>query len=284
MNPPLILSILIVAAVSIPGCGHQTDAITAASAPQSAISPRESQMPRLTPIDGVGTLSKDSLEVFERKCGCQLPDDYRSFLLLNNGGFPSPDCVQFEEGGKKTAADVFCFLAIDDNRPGVSLEWHYETYSGRLPKSTLPIARDSSGNLWLLNLGTENTGSIYFWDHGSYDTFDETDLANWPLVARNFREFRDSLSTFDASALSEGVPNRYTLVKQATDAMAKRDAGFSARTNPGYVWHCDCDEGGHVKMQFVKYEVHAVTTHTCGYTRLRAIKGLIKGGQTRLPH
>jgi A nuclease of the HNH/ENDO VII superfamily with conserved WHH len=60
-------------------------------------------------------------------------------------------------------------------------------------------------------------------------------------------------------------------------------AGFSTRTNPGLVWHCACDDEGKANMEFVKYEVHAAVTHTDGYSLLRAIKGLIKKGQTRLP-
>ena len=163
------------------------------------------------------------------------------------------------------------------------MEWHHDTYSGRLPKDTLPIARDSCGNLWLLSVGSDHAGSIFFWDHGSFDTSDETDLANWPRVATSFTQFRDNLSTYDVSGENPIVPSRYALVKQATDDMVKRDAGFSTRANPGFVWHCDCDGDGSVVMQFVQYEVHAITTHTDGYSRLRAMKGVIKEGPTRLP-
>jgi hypothetical protein len=163
------------------------------------------------------------------------------------------------------------------------MEWHHDTYSGRLPENTLPIARDSCGNLWLLSVGGDNVGSVYFWDHGSYDTFDETDLRNWPRVAASFTEFLGSLGSDDVSADTTVVPSRYSLVRQATGGMSENNAGFSTRANPGYVWHCDCDDAGHVKMEFVQYEVHAAVTHTDGYSRLRAMKGLIKEGPTRLP-
>jgi hypothetical protein len=72
-------------------------------------------------------------------------------------------------------------------------------------------------------------------------------------------------------------------VKQAADGMARRDSGFSTRANPEFVWHCDCNDEGKVRMQFVEYKIHAAVTHTCGYSRLCAIKGLIKEGQPRLP-
>jgi hypothetical protein len=266
------------------GCDDQPDDTpTDAPVTQPATPPPKPTMRTLEPIDGTPTLTEDSLRSVEQKYSCELPDDYRRFLLANNGAFPSPDCVTFEEAGRQTASDVFCFLAIDDERAWASLEWHFETYSGRLPNNTLPIARDSGGNLWLLSVRSENAGSIFFWDHGSFDTFDEADLTNWPLVAASFQEFWDSLGTFDASAADNVVPSRYSLVKQATDGMAKKDSGFSTRANPGFVWHCDCDDDGNVSMQFVRYEIHAVAAHTCGYSRLCAIKGLIKGGQLRLP-
>lgn len=239
--------------------------------------------PTLTPIADVATLTEDSIRSIERKLSCELPDDYRRFLLEHNGGFPVPDCVRFTEAGRQTASDVFCFFAISDKPAWASVEWHLDTYSGRLPKNTVPIARDSCGNLWLLGMRGENPGSVYFWDHGSYDTFDETDLNNWPRVAAGFQEFLGNSATYDVSFENDVVPSRYALLKRATQSMSKGDSDFSSRANPGFVWHCDCDADGNVTMQFVQYEVHAITTHTDGYSRLRAIKGLIKQGSTRLP-
>ncbi len=169
MHPRLTLIILFFAAACIVGCDQQSDDPADASATQPT-------MPTLAPIDDTAALTEDSLQAVEQKYSCQLPDDYRRFLLENNGAFPSPDCVSFEEAGQKTASDVFCFFAIADDRAWASMEWHYETYFGRLPKDTLPIARDSGGNLWLLSVRSDDAGSIYFWDHGSYDTFDETQL------------------------------------------------------------------------------------------------------------
>ncbi len=271
------LFILLLAAIV--GCSDKPDVPTH-DAPQS--SPKTAVI-SMQSIENAPVLTDDGLKAFEQKHSVQLPKNYRDFLLSSNGAFPSPNCVTFEEDERITASDVFCFFAIGDERPGLSLDWHYDTFKDRIPKSTVPIGRDSSGNLWLLSLRSDDAGSIFFWDHGSYDTFDETDLSNWPKVAPSFHEFQESLIAYDATLETDGVPSRYSLVKQATEGIAKRDPGFSTRANPGFVWHCDCDEEGNVSMQFVKYEVHAVTTHTCGYTRLRAIKGLIKEGQTRLP-
>jgi len=239
-------------------------------------------MPTLNPIAAAPKLTEESLQDLETKHSCRLPNDYRQFLLSTNGAFPSPDCVVFVEDGRNTASDVFCFFAVGDDRAWASMGWHHETFSDRLPKRTLPVGRDSGGNLWLLSLRDDDAGAIFFWDHGSYDTFDETDLDKWPKVAASFTEFRSSLRAFDPAVESD-LPSRYSLAKQAADGMAQRDSGFTTRAHPEFVWHCDCDDKGNVSMPFVQYKIHAVATHTCGYSRLRAIKGAIQGGKPRVP-
>ncbi len=280
MKSHVVLSLLL---FFVAGCG--SDAPGVANPPRRADpSPSESEpaTQSFTAIPETAVISNASLEALESECSSQLPDDYSDFLIDNNGAFPTLDCVPFDEGRHKTASDVFCFFALDEKRPSRSMDWHRKTYSDRLPKDTLPIARDSSGNLWLMSL-RDDSGSVYFWDHGSLETFDETNLKNCSKVAGSFTEFRDSLCEYDPSFENGKIPSRYSLVTQAVQGMARRDATFSTRANPGYVWHCDCDDGGKVTMQFVQYEGHAIATHTCGYTRFRAIKGLIEEGQTRLP-
>jgi hypothetical protein len=282
--------ILILATAFSTGCNSQpanparVRAIMSAKAvSESAAFRKEPKVLEFLPIADTSPITEETLQELEQNYACKLPEDYRRFLLSNNGAFPSPDCVVFEENNQNTASDVFCFFALDDNRAWCSMDWHLKTFSDRLPKETLPIGRDSCGNLWLLSLRNEDAGSIFFWDHGSFDTFDETDLNKWPKVAMKFQDFHDNLGAYESSYESGRVPSRYSLVKRATEDVVKRDPQFSTRANPDYVWHCDCDSDAKFKMQFVQYEIHAAVTHTCGYARLCAIKGLIKEGQTRLP-
>lgn len=275
------ITLLLFATCTI-GCDRQSGD-TPIDATQSALPGAQPSMRVLDPIVDTPRLTEESLQAIENRYSCQLPRDYREFLLSSNGAFPTPDCATFDEDGRTTASDVYCLFAIGDDRSSLSMEWHQETFSHRLPENTLPIGRDSGGNLWLLSLRDGSAGAIFFWDHGSYDTFDESDLDNWPKVASSFKEFLGNLRAYDTAVEAGGVPSRYSLVRQATAGMVARDSEFSTRGNPGFVWHCDCDDAGNVQMQFVQYEVHAVATHTCGYSRLRAIKGLTQGGRPRLP-
>jgi hypothetical protein len=44
-------------------------------------------------------VSADQVDEFARRCGVELPDDYRQFLLADNGGLPSPDAFVTPDGG-----------------------------------------------------------------------------------------------------------------------------------------------------------------------------------------
>ncbi|WP_254508688.1 SMI1/KNR4 family protein [Anatilimnocola floriformis] len=267
---------LVALASCIAGCGSRPAATgNPAGSANNAVT--------IASIAGVPAVTEAALQTLEKECGGRLPDDYRRFLLASNGGFPTPDCVMFTEAEHQTATDVFCFLAFDDQQAWASVKWHLQTFAGRLPAGTLPVARDSCGNLWLLSVTGPTTGSVYFWDHGSYATFDETSLANWPRVATSFDDFRGQLKVYDPATTNKAIISRYGMVQQAAEGMAKRDASFTTRGKPAFAWHCSCDDDGKVAVEFVKYEVHAMATHTDGYNRLLAQKGVIKGGQPRLP-
>lgn len=241
-------------------------------------------MTSLQPIGGAPTLTEDALDAFQRKHSYLLPADYREFLLLTNGAFPSPACLPFQEGERQTVSDVFCFFAVEEERAGLSMEWHCHHFQGRLPKQTLPIGRDSGGNLWLLSLAHDKPGAIYFWDHGSFANFDETELSHWPRVAASFQDFVDALTEY-APALEEAdIPSRYAFVGKAVHDLKEQEPLFKPHAHSDFAWHCECDEHGEIKMQFVQYEVHATATHTCGYNRWRALEGIIEGGALRLPN
>jgi hypothetical protein len=235
------------------------------------------------PIEGSPQLTEALLTVFEGKHQLKLPADYRALLLKQNGGFPTPDCVTFDEAGRKTAADVFCLHRIGPEQGWASVEWHLKAFEGRLPKNTIPVAHDSCGNLWLLRVDGPNAGGVHFWDHGSYDDFDETDIAAWPRVATSFQAFLDGLHAYKELPEEDKLLSRYAMVQKAVEGMKQKSPDFDKYKVVDVAWHCDVSDDGKAKMQAVKYQVHAIATHTDGYTRLRAAKGLITEGKPRLP-
>lgn len=265
------------------GCTYSADQPVSSKGNTSTSSTANSTMLSIKAIEGAPQATEPLVSQFERANQCQLPEDYRKFLLENNGGFPSSDCVTFQEDGKATASNVFCFHGVGDLPPWASIQWHIDTFSGRLPEDTLPIAHDSCGNLWLLNIGSQNSGTVVFWDHGTYDNFDETDFEAWPKVAVSFTELVSKLHDYQPLPEEEELLSRYVLVQQAIEGMAQRSPDFDKYAAVDAAWHCDFTEEGKIQMQLVNYIPHAAVTHTDGYSRLRAAKGLIDEGPPRLP-
>ncbi len=268
-------SIMILIGISLLGCSPKSEERMKESTKPTTIA-------TIHQINGAPTLTEDMIREVEEKYQCRLPDDYRRFLLKNNGGFPVPDCVTFEEAGRMTSSDVSCFHSIGDKRPWASIEWNLESLAERLPKDIIPIAHDSCGNLWLLNVDPDHGGSVIFWDHGSFDTFDETDFDSWPIVAESFHEFFHNLHEYEAQPEEKELNSRYVLVQKAIKGMSQQSPGFDKQAAQGYVWQFVSQDGS-VSMECVKYNYHAVITHTDGYSQLRAEQGWIEAGLTRIP-
>ncbi len=68
-----------------------------------------------------------------------------------------------------------------------------DTYRDRIPKDTLPIARDWGGNLFLLGLHGKNTGKVFRWMHEEEADGEKATYDNVKLVADDFDQFVASL-------------------------------------------------------------------------------------------
>ena len=126
----------------------------------------------------------------EGKLKMQLPDVYRRFLLINNGGIPSPDVVDIDDlPGSPT--DVQVFFGIDRDIVSSNLLWNYQLFSERLPNSNcIPIACDSGGNLFCVCLSGFKAGSIV------YCSLDNPELILYP-VAEDFEAFLGKLREWE---------------------------------------------------------------------------------------
>jgi cell wall assembly regulator SMI1 len=132
------------------------------------------------------------VSVLEAKLGRRLPDEYREFLLLYNGGRPVPSAFQFAANkGSDTDSLVNWFLSLHDGEVS-NLEKVARLMNGRIPSETLPIARDPFGNLILLGLHGDVRGKIYFWDH-EREPDDQPDWSNIDLIADDFDRFMRGL-------------------------------------------------------------------------------------------
>ncbi|HEY0004207.1 MAG TPA: SMI1/KNR4 family protein [Pyrinomonadaceae bacterium] len=136
----------------------------------------------------------------ERRMGVELPEEYKQYLLSHQGGHPDPDVFRVKWSGQDWAKgselnSVAWFLAPHDGKEENLLDY-YETHRDRIPKDTIPIARDPGSNLVLLGISGPNRGKVFFWRR-EYEAApwgaQEADYSNVGFVANSFREFIDSL-------------------------------------------------------------------------------------------
>jgi len=113
-------------------------------------------------------LSIAELESVGRKCGIELPESYKTFLQLRNGGRPSRRRFRTSDGQPCSA--VKRFLAVYEGEG--SLEDYVNTFAGRIPDYCFPIANDAFGNLVLMGFKGNQRGKIFFWDHEEDDDFE----------------------------------------------------------------------------------------------------------------
>jgi cell wall assembly regulator SMI1 len=123
---------------------------------------------------------ESAVERLEQHIGRRLPDDYRNFLLRQDGGW-----MHMNDGAVKEVYGV-----RDDAPKNGSLWRALDTFHGRVPSWLLPIARDEYGNLYTLSLREPDFGSIWFWDHEEEaDEGDPPSEENIELKAGSWNEF-----------------------------------------------------------------------------------------------
>ena len=139
------------------------------------------------------SINANDLKEQEAYFKCELPEDYKRFLLEYNGGIPDKNIVSFTENNRKTEDYIDLFFGFcDDDIYGIFD--NYCTFLKRIPSNTIPIARDPGGNLFLMSIRGDDYGHIYFWDHEEeiYEG-QEPDYSNMSLVAKSFTDLLNNL-------------------------------------------------------------------------------------------
>lgn len=131
----------------------------------------------------------ENIRAFEAKWEITLPDSYKEFLKLYNGGSPTPGAFKFTEDAIENEGEVRQFLGLNSNGED-NLEEYLESYGGCIPAGALPIAYDDFGNLICLNFA-EPAVSVGFWDHETEDE-DATAEPKLFFVANDFSSFCES--------------------------------------------------------------------------------------------
>jgi hypothetical protein len=129
--------------------------------------------------------------LLEKKIGTKLPEDYRLFLLENDGGAPMSDGIPVPQHAEKVMT-VQILFGFNRDIESSCIEWNMYIFRERIPDNLMPIGSSDSGDLYLINLSGDDYGKIYFWDHE--DECGKNCWDNIYFVASSFSEFLEKLT------------------------------------------------------------------------------------------
>ena len=130
-----------------------------------------------------GVASASDLQAFEKKLGVSLPQQYRDFLLEQNGGRPDLGDFTVPNWGE-SLVNFFYGAGIGGN---YDLEVALHSLDDVMPVDrVIPIGDDPGGNQICLGIRGEYLGKIYFWVH---DEMDEDEVRPLIEVAPSFDAF-----------------------------------------------------------------------------------------------
>jgi hypothetical protein len=123
----------------------------------------------------------------ERNLGLSLPQEYRGFIVENNGGLSSEGVFDIPGRGQSSIV----FYGIRTGHDYSDLVVAYTGYRHRLPDGIVPIGFDPGGNLVCLSVDGEDAGKVWFWDHEKESNPPTRQSLYW--LADSFGSFVDSL-------------------------------------------------------------------------------------------
>ncbi len=136
-------------------------------------------------------LAEEDVAELERLIGRRLPDDYRAFLLANNGGMPVPDAFPIHGFPEEDEGEIQVFFGIGREVESSDLSWNVNTFKERVPPNLLPIACNSGGDLICLSVSGDDVGAGLFWD--STDERDAPGYENVYKISDTFKGFVESI-------------------------------------------------------------------------------------------
>lgn len=127
----------------------------------------------------------------EKKCNVHLPEDYKEFLIRNNGGRVEPKSFFVGDPRNDRIGQVHYFFIINHPMECCRPDSNYEVFLGRIPRNYFPIATEDGGNIICLSLNAKDYGSVHYWDHNEEGLCQN--FENVHKLAPTFTEFLNGL-------------------------------------------------------------------------------------------
>ncbi|MFC7677702.1 SMI1/KNR4 family protein [Paenibacillus sp. GCM10028914] len=148
------------------------------------------------------SVNMQDIELFEMKYDFSLPNDYKQFLLLSNGGKPGPrrrfiTNDELKEGEVESSILLF-FPLTDEVESNLEKKYQVYTNSNVIQKKYLPIGETPRNNMVCMVIDGDEKGSLYHFDMGYDDYLDkslEVEAEHIRLITRSFNDFINGLFT-----------------------------------------------------------------------------------------
>ncbi|HLK97820.1 MAG TPA: SMI1/KNR4 family protein [Hymenobacter sp.] len=124
------------------------------------------------------------LLAIEEQYGFTLPEDYKNHLLLHNGGRPQRRTfIETQSSGRLVGRKISDFYSVRYGKP--NLERSLELLSDQLHPDLVPFGNETGGDQFVLSVGPQDYGSVYYISHESYvppeyEYDEETDTSTPP--------------------------------------------------------------------------------------------------------
>ena len=109
-------------------------------------------------------LVDDYLPAFEAWLGRRLPESYRNFLWLHNGGRPSPRYARVPTPRGPNWVELLHIFGLTGPYKGYTLEGGISDFPRFVWMGLLPIACDGGGGVFCLRMSGEPFGEVLFCD------------------------------------------------------------------------------------------------------------------------
>lgn len=142
-----------------------------------------------------GTIKEKDLKALQEMIGFELPDDYSVFLKLYNGGKPKLDSLKIHKRKKEELWSLGYFFGLHNKEYWASIFWAIKSLENRIPKEFLPIADNSGGDYYVMNLSKEKFGQIFIWEHNNESAKNGTKYyKNTTFLFHSFSELIQNLT------------------------------------------------------------------------------------------
>ena len=149
-------------------------------------------------MDYGDTINSKMISTFEQELNVSLPEEYKAFMIKNNGGMPEDDVVfdyydNVTETQKRAVVQEFYIIYSENNYEVDNIKNICKGFwkDKAIPTSMFPIGSDPAGNIICISLSPDEYGVIYFYNH-EYENVD-TGYMMKSKVADSFDGFLELL-------------------------------------------------------------------------------------------